>query len=138
MLMKRISTLLFALTAMLTLPLTANAEDYVFDFQNNTLNLPVGEGASFTDGALTAPVTVGEVTLTSVQGDAVYPAIMMKDNKGVISLNVYKNGAIKLSAAEGKAVTKIAATMKSKTFGQMTAFLQLVGQVQRPVAGIAL
>ena len=65
--MKRISTLLFALTAMLTLPLTANAEDYVFDFQNNTLNLPVGEGASFTDGALTAPVTVGEVTLTSVQ-----------------------------------------------------------------------
>ncbi len=121
MLMKRISTLLFALTAMLTLPLTANAEDYVFDFQNNTLNLPVGEGASFTDGALTAPVTVGEVTLTSVQGDAVYPAIMMKDNKGVISLNVYKNGAIKLSAAEGKAVTKIAATMKSKTFGQMTA-----------------
>ena len=57
--MKRISTLLFTLTAMLTLPLTANAEDYVFDFQNNTLNLPVGEGASFTDGALTAPVTVG-------------------------------------------------------------------------------
>jgi hypothetical protein len=119
--MKKISTLFLTLAVLLTLPLTASAEDFVFDFQNNTLNLTVGEGASFADGALTAPVTVGEVTLTSIQGGASYPAIMMKDNQEVISLNVYKNGAVKLAAAEGKAVTKIVATMKSKTFSQMAA-----------------
>ena len=119
--MRKISTLILVLTALLALPLTARAEEAVFDFQNNTLNLPVGEGAAFTDGALTAPVTVGEVTLTSVQGDAFYPAIMMKDNNDVISLNVYKNGTIRLNAAEGKALVKVVATMKSKQFSQMTA-----------------
>ena len=92
------------------------AQTAVFDFQNNTMNLTVGEGASFADGALSAPVTLEGITLTSVQGEAVYPAIMMKDNNGVISLNVYKNGAIKFSAPEGKALVKVAATMKSKTF----------------------
>lgn len=104
------------LTALLALPLTASADEAVFDFANNPMNLPVGEGTTFTDGALTAPVTVGEVTLTSVQGDAFYPAIVMKDNSGVISLNVYKNGAIKFNATEGKAIVKVVATMKSKTF----------------------
>lgn len=101
--------------------MAAVAEDAVFDFQNNTMRLPVGEGQSFTDGALSSPVTVGLVTLTSVQGEAFYPAIMMKDNNGVISLNVYKNGAIKLNAAEGKTLVKVAATMKSKSFAQMAA-----------------
>ena len=40
----------------------------------------------------------------------------MKDNNNVISLNVYKKGAIKFNAAEGKAIVKVEATMKSKTF----------------------
>ncbi|MCR5152483.1 MAG: hypothetical protein K6A98_04940 [Prevotella sp.] len=99
-----------------TLPTTA-----LFDFENNNLSLPVGEGTSFTDGSITDPVTQGEVTLTSEQGNAIYPAIMMKDNSGVISLNVYKNGAIRLSASEGKAITKVEATMKSKSFNMMEA-----------------
>lgn len=120
--MKLYSTLILFLTALLVLPLTANAQDAVFDFENNAMGLPVGEGQTFTDGALNSPVTVGEVTLTSVQGEAFYPAIMMKDNNGVVSLNVYKNGAIKLNAAEGKALVKVVATMKgTKVFSQMTA-----------------
>ena len=36
-------------------------------------------------------------------------------------MNVYKNGAVKFNAADGKAIVKIAATMKSKSFSQMTA-----------------
>lgn len=120
--MKFISTFFFSFMALLALPLTANAQDAVFDFENNTMGLPVGEGQNFTDGALNSPVTVGDVTLTSVQGEAFYPAIMMKDNSGVIALNVYKNGAIKLNAAEGKALVKVDATMKgTKVFSQMTA-----------------
>ena len=120
--MKFISTFIFSFMALLALPLTANAQDAIFDFENNSMGLPVGEGQNFTDGALNSPVTVGDVTLTSVQGEAFYPAIMMKDNNGVISLNVYKNGAIKLNAAEGKALVKVVATMKgTKVFSQMTA-----------------
>ena len=96
--------------------------DATFDFENNTLNLPVGEGADFQDGALKDPVIVNGVTLTSVQGDAYYPAILMKDNSGVIALNVYKNGAFKLNAPEGKAIVKVVATMKgAKTFSQLSA-----------------
>ena len=94
--------------------------DATFDFENNPQNLPVGEGADFQDGALKDPIVVNGVTLTSVQGDAFYPAIMMKDNSGVIALNVYKNGAFKLNAPDGKAIVKVVATMKSKTFSQMT------------------
>ena len=120
--MKFISTFIFSFMALLALPLTANAQDVIFDFENNSMGLPVGEGQNFTDGALNSPVTVGDVTLTSVQGEAFYPAIMMKDNSGVIALNVYKNGAIKLNAAEGKALVKVDATMKgTKVFSQMTA-----------------
>ena len=113
MLMKRILSLM---SVLMLAVMGVMAQTAVFDFQNNTMNLTVGEGASFADGALSAPVTLEGITLTSVQGEAVYPAIMMKDNNGVISLNVYKNGAIKFSAPEGKALVKVAATMKSKTF----------------------
>ncbi len=109
-----------ALTAEQIKAVMAKKLVYTFDFENNPQNLPVGEGADFQDGALKAPIVVNGVTLTSVQGDAVYPAIMMKDNSGVIALNVYMNGAFKLNAPEGKAVVKVVATMKSKLFSLMT------------------
>ena len=110
--MKKLFTLLFVFLA----ALGASAEEVTFDFQNNPLNWTVGEGKTFTDGALANPVTIDDVTLTSVQGEASYPAILMKDNNNVISLNVYNKGAIKFNAAEGKAIVKVEATMKSKTF----------------------
>lgn len=110
--MKKLFTLLFVFMA----ALGASAEEVTFDFQNNPLNWTVGEGKTFTDGALANPVTIDDVTLTSVQGEASYPAILMKDNNNVISLNLYNKGAIKFNAAEGKAIVKVEATMKSKTF----------------------
>ena len=110
--MKKLFTLLFVFMA----ALSVSAEEVTFDFQNNPLNWTVGEGKTFTDGALANPVTIDDVTLTSVQGEASYPAILMKDNNNFISLNVYKKGAIKFNAAEGKAIVKVEATMKSKTF----------------------
>ena len=116
MLMKKISTLLMVLTALLALPLTASAEEFTFDFENNPNNWPVGEGVNFADGNLTNPLTVGEVTLTNVQGDATQPARIMKANDGISALYVYANGSIKFSAAEGKALTKIEVTMKTGNF----------------------
>lgn len=115
-LMKKISTLFLMLSALLMLPLTASAEEVTFDFQNNPLNWPVGEGANFADGNLTAPLVVDGVSLTNVQGDAKQPARLMKDNSGVTALYVYKNGSIKFNAPEGKALTKIEVTMKSGSF----------------------
>ena len=116
MLMKRISTLLFALTALLALPLTASAEEFVFDFENNPNNWPVGEGVNFADGNLTNPLTVGEVTLTNVQGDAKQPARIMRANDGISALYVYSNGSIMFNAADGRALTKIEVTMKANNF----------------------
>lgn len=115
-LMKKISTLFLMLSALLMLPLTASAEEVTFDFQNNPLNWPVGEGANFADGNLTAPLVVDGVSLTNVQGDAKQPARLMKDNSGVTALYVYKDGSIKFNAPEGKALTKIVVTMKSGSF----------------------
>lgn len=115
-LMKKISTLFLMLSALLMLPLTASAEEVTFDFQNNPLNWPVGEGANFADGNLTAPLVVDGVSLTNVQGDAKQPARLMKDNSGVTALYVYKDGSIKFNAPEGKALTKIEVTMKSGSF----------------------
>ena len=116
--MKKFFTLLAAFMTLMAWPLTASADEVTntFDFENNPNNWTVGEGTTFADGSVNDPITVGEATLTSVQGDAAYPAIIMKDAKGTISLNVYKKGAIKFCAAEGRAVTKVIATMKSKTF----------------------
>lgn len=113
--MKRISTLLLVIMALLA-PITANAEEVTFDFQNNPQNWPVGEGANFADGNLTAPLVVDGVTLTGIQGNATQPCRLMKDNSGVIALYVYKNGSVKFNAPEGKALTKVDVTMKSNSF----------------------
>ena len=114
--MKRFSTLLLVLTALLVWPLSGSAEEVLFDFENNNGNWPVGEGVNFADGNITAPLVMGDVTLTNVQGDATQPARIMRANDGVSALYVYKNGAIKLNAADGLALTKVEVTMKSGSF----------------------
>ena len=112
--MKKISTLLLVLVALLA-PMTANAEEVTFDFENNPQGWPVGEGANFADGNLTNPLVVDGVSLTNVQGDAKQPARLMKDNSGVTALYVYKDGSIKFNAPDSKALTKIVVTMKSNS-----------------------
>lgn len=111
--MKKIFTLL---TLALLSIASMNAEEATFDFQNNNGQWPVGEGMNFADGNLTSPLTMGEVTLTNVQGDASQPARIMRANDGISALYVYKNGSIQFNAAEGRALTKIEVTMKSNAF----------------------
>lgn len=116
--MKKISTLLCMLLALCALPLSTQAEvvNTTFDFENNPENWPVGEGANFRDGDLTAPLTVGEVTLTGIQGDASQPCRLMRPNDGISALYTYAKGAFRLNAADGRALTKVTVTMKSGTF----------------------
>ena len=111
--MTRISTLLIALMALLAIPV--NAEDVLFDFQNNNGNWPVGEGANFADGNITT-LTWQNVTLTAIQGESANPPRLMTNASRGTCLWLYKNTSIKLGAPEGKAITKIAVTMQSGSF----------------------
>ncbi|MBQ9357247.1 MAG: hypothetical protein IJT98_08185 [Prevotella sp.] len=94
----------------------SNSADATFDFENNPENWPVGEGVDFAAGNLTSPLAVNGITLTNVQGNASQPARIMRANDGISALYVYKNGSIKFNAPEGKALTKIAVTMKTGSF----------------------
>ncbi|MBR1414347.1 MAG: hypothetical protein IJ570_00585 [Prevotella sp.] len=108
---------LFTLVMLMMLGIVGlKAQTAVFDFENNPENWPVGEGVNFADGNLNNPLTVGEVTLTNVQGNASQPARIMRANDGISALYVYKNGSIELSAAAGRALTKVEVTMKSNSF----------------------
>lgn len=111
--MTRISTLLIALMALLAIPV--NAEEVLFDFQNNNGNWPVGEGANFADGNITT-LTWQNVTLTGIQGESLNPPRLMNNPSRGTCLWLYKNTSIKLGAPEGKAITKIAVTMQSGSF----------------------
>lgn len=91
-------------------------QTFTYDFENNPLDWPVGEGANFADGNITEPLAVGELSLSNEQGEATQPARLMRANDGVSALYVYKNGAVKLANTSGRAITKIAVTMKSGTF----------------------
>lgn len=127
--MKRISTFLFALMALLAMPVSVSADEATFDFENNSMNLPVGEGVNFADGNLTVPITVGDVTLTGIDGNQ--PCRLMKDNSGTIALYVYANasavGGLKLNAADGRALTKMEVTMQTGTFDFVTETGTLTG-----------
>jgi len=105
-----------ALAVLAALGMQAQTATATFDFENNPEEWPVGEGVNFADGNLTSPLSVGEVTLTNVQGDASQPARIMRANDGVSALYVYKNGSIGLSTTEGRAIKKLEVTMKSGSF----------------------
>ena len=81
---------------------------YIYDFQNNNGNWPVGEGVNYADGNVTSPLYVGEegdqVQLTAYQGTSVNPVRIMSVASRGICLWLYKGTAIKLSAAEGRAI----------------------------------
>lgn len=89
--------------------------EVTFDFQNNNGNWPVGEGANYKDGDITALTWEG-VTLTGVQGSSVNPPRLMSNASRGICLWLYKNTSMMLTAPEGKAITKIAVTMQSGDF----------------------
>ena len=129
--MKKLSTFLFALMALLAMPVSVSADEATFDFENNSMNLPVGEGVNFADGNLTAPITVGDVTLTGIDGNQ--PCRLMKDNSGTIALYVYANasavGGLKLNVADGRALTKMEVTMQTGTFDFVTETGTLTGSV---------
>ena len=95
---------------------TATQADAVFDFQNNPLEWPVGEGADYALGDLKTPLVVNGVSLTGIQGEGMNPPRIMKNSSRGICLWLYKGTSVKFNAPEGKAITKIEVTMQSGDF----------------------
>ena len=91
-------------------------ESPTFDFQNNNGQWPVGEGVDYANGNLTEPIVMDDVTLTGVQGEAMNPVRIMKNASRGICLWIYKSNSLKFNAPEGKAITKIEATMQTGSF----------------------
>ena len=113
--MKRISTLTVVLSALLALPLSARAEEAVFDFQNNPQGWPVSTDVLDETGKVTS-LTVDGVTLSSIQGDSYYPNIILSDEDHGTAFFMRRNTSVKLAAPEGKALTKVEVTMQSGSF----------------------
>ena len=105
---------MIALLAVTTLSAWAGTE-VKFDFQNNNGNWPYGEGADFENGNFTT-LTLDGVTLTGIQGSALNPSRIMKNNSKGIFLQCFKENALKLTAPEGKAIVTVAVTMQSGSF----------------------
>ncbi len=114
--MKRISTLLTVLTALLALSLNGMAAEVTFDFQNNNGNWTVGEGANYADGDLNYALTIGDVTLTTSQGESKNPCRLMKNASKGIYVQSFKGTSLTLSTIEGMAITKIEVTMQTGSF----------------------
>ena len=113
--MKRISTLLLVITALLTLPLTTGAQNVTeFDFLDNNMNLPVGTANDVNAGNLGGKTIVqGYVNLSLVNSATMPTRYYLNANKN--QLQVIGGGQLRFTAADGKAVTKIEITPVANT-----------------------
>ena len=104
--MKKISTLFLLLTALLALPLAASAEEVLFDFQNNNLGLTVGTSAA-ADGNISGKDIVKDgVIMRATSGGTMHARYYYLSSRGN-QLQVIKDGRLRFTAPEGKAITKV-------------------------------
>ena len=89
-----------------------------FDFQNNNGNWTIGEGSDYAKGELTEanPITMDGITLTGIQGEATNAVRYFNNASKGNCLWIFKNNSIKLTAPEGKSITKIDFTMQTGSF----------------------
>jgi hypothetical protein len=89
-----------------------------FDFENNNGNWAIGEGSDYAAGELTEenPITMDGITLTGVKGEAVNAVRYYTNASKGNCLWIFKNNSIKLTAPEGKSITKIEFTMQTGSF----------------------
>ena len=105
--MKRISTLLLVLMALMALPLTASAEEVTFDFTSPTIRENIGTDMADTKGWIyNETFTVKDVTLQVTAGSAA-SRIYVDKNRGQ-NLVTYKDyTTLTFKAPANYAITKI-------------------------------
>ena len=113
--MKKLSTLLFMLSALLMLPQTVLAEDVVeFDFLNNNLNLSIGSAENLNDGNLGGKYIGSNGVVLYFVNSSTMPT-RSYFNAGKNQLQLIKGGQVRFTAPESKAITKIEITPVAAT-----------------------
>lgn len=104
--MKKISTMLVVLMALLVLPLVASAEEVLFDFQKNNLGLTVGTSAA-EDGNISGQDIVKDgVTMRATSGGTMHARYFYLASRGN-QLQIIKDGRLRFTAPDGSVITKV-------------------------------
>lgn len=116
--MKRISTLMFSLMALLMLPLSANGQSdpstAEFDFLNNSMSLPIGSATDINGGNIGGKsIKMSDVTIAFVNASTMPTRYYL--NAGKNQLQVISGGQLRFTADEGRAITKIVITPVAAT-----------------------
>lgn len=105
--MKRISTLLFVLTALLLLPLSVWAQEVVFDFSSPTIRENIGEQVADVKGNIyNETFTANGVTLQVTSGSAA-SKIYVDNNRGQNLVTYPQYSTLTFRAPADKIITKI-------------------------------
>ena len=115
LLMKNFSTLFLVLIALMTMPQVVSAQ-YVaeFDFLNNSMNLPVGSVNDINAGNLGGKSIIADgVTISLVNSSTMPTRYYFNANKN--QLQLIAGGQIRITVADGQAITKIEITPVSNT-----------------------
>lgn len=111
--MKKLSTFILLLTALLSLPVLANADDVTFDFKNNNLNLTYGQNGTVEQvkaGDLTGKsITKDNVVLNFVSAPTIPTRYFLNGSRG-LQYQSQSGAQLRVTAPSGSAVTKIVFT----------------------------
>ena len=121
--MKKLPTLFLIFVNLLVFPLTMNAEEVTFDFQNNNMNLPIGTSENTSAGDLGGKsVTLSGVTLSFVNAMTMSTRYYLNGSRGN-QFQAIAGGQVRVTAPSGYAVTKITSVPnegKNTTTGETT------------------
>ena len=121
--MKKLPTLFLIFVNLLVFPLTMNAEEVTFDFQNNNMNLPIGTSENTNAGDLGGKsVTLSGVTLSFVNAMTMPTRYYLNGSRGN-QFQAIAGGQVRVTAPSGYAVTKITSVPnegKNTTTGETT------------------
>ena len=85
-----------------------NVGEPIFDFENNNMNLPVGDSQHLHDGDLAGKeVVMGDVTFTCTDGPGTTETRYFLPNNKSKQLQIFKNGTFTLAAPEGQTIKSV-------------------------------
>lgn len=94
-----------------------NFGEAMFDFENNNMNLPVGDGQHQHDGDLAGVTkTIGDVTISFTAGNNPGSRYFFNDSKGY-HFNPSKNSTFKISVPEGKTIKQVSIVFQNSSKG---------------------
>ena len=90
---------------------TGEAQNALFDFANNVLDLPLSTSADQTAGNFSGPVTYQGVTFTATDGST---PTRMWDSGKALTFRIYKGGTLTFAVPQGASIIKVTFTTSNK------------------------